>query len=40
MVYDGSGGKREICLQKYIIERQPLEEIMKYFKEEHNFVPR
>ncbi|KAL8784570.1 MAG: hypothetical protein Q9195_008995 [Heterodermia aff. obscurata] len=39
MVYDWTGDKREICFQKYIVERQSLEEIMKYFKEVQGFIP-
>ena len=40
MVYDWTGDKREICFQKYIVERQSLEEIMRYFKEVQSFIPR
>jgi hypothetical protein len=39
MVYDWSG-KRDICLQKYVVERQTTEQVMKYFKDEMGFEPR
>lgn len=39
MVYDWSG-KRDICLQKYVAERQTIEQVMKYFKDEKGFEPR
>jgi len=39
MVYDWSG-KRDICLQKYVVERQTTEQVMKYFKDDLGFEPR
>lgn len=39
MVYDWEG-KEATCFQMYIQENQSLEEIMEYFKVEHNFAPR
>lgn len=40
MVYDWSGNKREIAFQKYVVERQTIEQVMKYFREEWGFEPR
>ena len=39
MVYDWTG-KRDICLQKYVVEKQTTEQVMKYFKDEWGFEPR
>ena len=39
MVYDWEG-KEATCFQMYIQENRSLEEIMEYFKVEHNFAPR
>ena len=39
MVYDWDG-KEATCFQMYIEENKSLEEIMAYFKENHNFAPR
>ena len=39
MVYDWEG-KEATCFQMYIQENKSLEEIMEYFKTEHNFAPR
>lgn len=39
MVYDWTG-KRDVCLQKYVVENQTTEQVMKYFKDEWGFEPR
>lgn len=39
MVYDWEG-KEATCFQMYIQENKSLEDIMEFFKLEHNFAPR
>lgn len=39
MVYDWEG-KEATCFQMYIQENKSLEDIMEFFKVEHNFAPR
>ncbi len=39
MVYDWEG-KEVTCFQMYIQENKSLEDIMEFFKLEHNFAPR
>lgn len=39
MVYEWAD-KQETCFRMYIDEKKSLEEIIEYFKTEHNFTPR
>ncbi len=39
MVYDWAS-KEDICYDLYINQKKPLEEIMEYLRDRHDFTPR